>query len=187
MKKHTVSVSQRYLFGKQCFKVNSQRFGVTFFLSRDRLNGKASSTVILSEKVVETEMAIAIKHRRLLLCNFSVLCSNAFIFRNIVCLFLSKGSNSQLILKSLCLNGLRIKLYKALLLQSTHVLLPRNSWRDHRASLRTDNTKEASQFLHLLFLFSRTPVARKTILYRESLQRSVPRITECSRIKTQIK
>lgn len=144
---------------------------------RDLLNGKASPTVTLSE-VVETEMEIAIKHRRLLSCNFSVLCSKAHIFRNIICLFLSKGSNPQLVLESLCLNGLRIKLYNAWLLQSTHILFQWNPWRDQGVSLRTGNTKGPSlvsqwnldgrrhhtcltRVLHLLFLFLQMPVGKK--------------------------
>lgn len=123
-------------------KSTAEDFGC--FVSRDWFNRKARSTVMSTGTVAETEMGIATKHRRLLSWNF---CSNTFIFRNIVCLFLSKGSNSQLILESLSLNGLRIKLRHALLLQSTHMALQRDSGRDHGVSLSTDNTKEALQSL----------------------------------------
>lgn len=121
LSRNTREVCFRSIFSvSNVSKVNSRRCGVTI---QKQLKRKTSSTVVLSEEAVETETEMAFKHRRRLSCHFSVLCSKAFIFRNIVCLFLSEGSNSQLVRVSLCLNGLRIKLCNALLLQSIHLPL----------------------------------------------------------------
>lgn len=139
-------IQQKHVFPGTCSvsgvsKVNSWRFGVT--LSGGQLNRKASSTVILSAEAAGTETEIAVKHRRLLSCNFSVLCSKSVYFQKRCLSSPFRGVKFPTCASvSLCLNGLRMKLHNALLLQSTQTPRGCNFWRDQGVSLRTDDTKQ---------------------------------------------
>ena len=159
-------------------KVNSWRFG---WLSWNQLNRKASSTVILSEEAVETN-GNGLQTQKIAFVQFLCFMFKSVYFQKHCLSFPFWGIKFPTCAwVSLCLNGLRIKLSNALLLQSIHLPLQWNSWRDQGVSFRTDDTKGPSQFvrepwmtkqhhtcltrlLPLLFLSLQMPIGKKTVL-----------------------